>query len=176
MSDAFYNSATSIRQLIGTATASGSSATLTFSSIPARFTHLLVYLMGQQTSGAGSDCTLQFNGDTGSNYDQVLWYGNNNTGPNAAGNTAGTSFGIGNAGTGTANPALWIMEIPFYTNTNWNKTMQSSQGFIQQSTGNARLTYGTFTWRNTAAITSITFTSGGGNWVANSVAYLYGLD
>ena len=128
MSEAFYNSATSIRQLIGTATASGSSTTMTISSIPGNFTHLLVYLMGQQTNNLGNDCTLQLNGDSGSNYDEVLVYSNNGGTSNTVTNAAQASWGIGPLPDGTSNPGLTIMQFPFYTNTNWNRTMSLNQG------------------------------------------------
>lgn len=176
MSDAFFNSSTSIRQLIATDTASGSSTTLSFSSIPSNFNHLVVYLMGQQTNDTFNDCTLQLNGDTGSNYDDVLWYQNGGGNPTTVTNEAQEFWGIGPLADGTSNPALMIAQFPFYTNTNWNKIAYITNGYNQQDGSNNRLTYGFFTWRSKSAITSMVFTSGGGNFVANTVAYLYGLD
>ena len=52
---------------IATINGNGSTATITFSSIPSTYSHLHVRVMARVAAG-GEDLTLQFNGDTGANY------------------------------------------------------------------------------------------------------------
>ena len=62
---------------IATATGTGSSATITFSSIPSTYEHLQIRFTGKGTGSAEVDTSIRFNSDTGSNYawHQVYGYG-----------------------------------------------------------------------------------------------------
>lgn len=170
-------------------------ASVTFSSIPQTYRHLRI-IMGARGSGSVTFTVggLRFNGDTGNNYDHVQLWGNGATGgtaPYAAANQViqGSSIFIGetpgaNASANAANSI--IIDIPWYTTTNFQKTL-----FVSATVPYAALAAGNEAssqmyseivsgrWRNTAAITSVTLiasTSGGtNNYNTNSYFTLYGL-
>jgi hypothetical protein len=153
--------------------------TITF-SVLGSYTNLELRWNARGTDAAASvnmNCT--FNGDTGANYDLERVQGAGAT-ASATEQIAGTSNFIAtvtSAG-GTANMAsAGKVEIYDYRNTTFQKngTAQvichrttASGNTLQQSFG--------FSWRNTAAITSITLTLSAGNFVAGSKFSLYGIN
>ncbi len=158
---------------IATATASGSSAVLSFTSIPQTYTHLQLRIMG---GNSGYACDMQFNSDTGSNYSCHRLTGNNGVSATAA---ATTNFGAirfaqwsGLYYSGSTVSAT-IMDILDYTNTNKYKTTRDLTGYDTNSSGYIDFESGS--WRSTAAITRIDLTMATGNWVAGSQVALYGI-
>jgi hypothetical protein len=137
--------------VVGTAT-----PTITISAIPGTYNALKFYMIGSTSSSA--DAQVQFNGDTGSNYswDYSNGYGNGNT-PSA------TSIHVGYC---TPAPAVcgFTGEIAFYANT----TLYKAIGILNEGYSGA--------WNNTAAVTSLTFTSASGyNFQAGSTISIYGI-
>ena len=157
---------------IATATASGSSAVLSFTSIPQTYTHLQLRIMG---GNSGYACDMQFNSDTGNNYSCHRL-----TGTGSAATAAGTAnFGAirfaqwsGLVYSGSVVSAT-IMDILDYANTNKYKTSRDLTGYDTNSVGYIDFESGS--WRSTAAITRIDLTMVTGNWVSGSTVALYGI-
>ena len=132
----------------------GGSSTVTFSSIPSTYTHLQIRAISK---GAGSttNATYQFNGDTAANYSWHLLYGQGSSALAAAGASA-TFIYLGTQ-SATANTfSTQIIDVLDYANTNKYKTTRNLVGYENNSAGEIGLFSGS--WRNTAAVTSITFT------------------
>jgi hypothetical protein len=167
--------------LIGSATASGSTASISVSAIPGTFNHLKIVVLARQ-SGAGTIALgyMQFNGDTGTNYD----YENLNA------ISAGTTFAqtiadtraviMGILGsTATANrSAVAEILIPMYAGTTFDKegiaTWAANAGTGANTQGTGILG---FAWRpaTPAAITSVALLASSGNLVAGSTMFVYGI-
>ena len=164
---------------IASATGTGSSATITFNSIPGTYQHLqLRCLMLNQSNNAGAPI-IRFNGDTAANYVWHTLAGYNST-VTAAGNTSQTSIypcidDNARAALSTTNPTVAIIDIHDYASTTKNKTVRSFGGMDRNSvTGEIDLNSGL--WRSTSAITSITITNNGAfNWSSNATFALYGV-
>ena len=165
------------QQLLGSPAAS-----VTFSSIAGTYNQLILYMVAAVSDSAlTQNLLVQFNGDTGSNYDYEYHYGNAASGTDVvAGTDATTSilvpFLIG--ATAPANSAAAIrLEFPGYAQTTFKKTLNAQAGAQSgTSAGSFYTSTSTGFWRSTAAITAIKlFENGGGNFVTGSVFTLYGL-
>jgi hypothetical protein len=121
---------------------------------------------------------VKFNSDTGANYDQQYLSAVNTTvaGAGAVAQSA-ILIGLVTAASAGANKAGIVrLTIPYAFGTAFQKNVVSESGYADQSAA----TTGTFrtvgTWRNTAAVTSLTITDqGGGNLNAGSFFELYGV-
>ena len=144
---------------IATTTLSSSTATITFSSIPATYKHLQIRgitRLGSSTTGT-NDIFIRFNSDTAANYSRHALYG---TGATAATNGAGSTTSayaaraVSPRATSTANAfGVFIVDILDYANTNKNKTVRCLGGTDQNGSGEVYLTSGV--WMNTDAINEI---------------------
>ena len=165
--------------LINSNVLSSSAASVTFSSIPATYTDLVLRISARTDNpGVNNEsCYIQFNSDTATNYSYVLISGN---GSAASSSIFSSQTYIGSitadSTTATANTfASWEIYVPSYL-ASQNKpisviAMQENNqtaAFIRPNAG---------LWRNAAAITSITFTgvSGVSSFVSGSSFYLYGI-
>jgi hypothetical protein len=165
---------------IQTFTSDGSTNTVTFSAIPQTFTHLQIRSTIRLSVNSISQAVgLRFNGDAGSNYDWASVSGAGHASLAEGVSTVGGSsifslHSIGNTGAGNLFNGS-ILEIIDYTNTNKNTTTREIGGFTSNggSEEQVRITGGG--WRNTAAITSITLTTGDGNFMNNSRIALFGI-
>ena len=158
---------------------SGGVASITFSSIPADYTDLVVkYSLRSTANDSGGstpiDVRLTFNGSS-SGYSERMIYG---TGSSAASAATSGSY-INWAGTQTNNSqtastfANNEMYIPNYAGSN-NKSV--SVDGVQENNATAaasRLT--AILWGNTSAITSLTLAPDYGNFAQYSTAVLYGI-
>jgi hypothetical protein len=132
---------------IATQTLGSSAATVTFSSIGATYTDLVLIVSATQTPATSANSGfIQLNSDTGSNYSLTNIYGNGS----AAGSgryTSATSMTnmIFQNVVGTT-----IMQFQNYSNTTTNKTVLTranmSSGAVEASVG---------LWRSTTAINRI---------------------
>jgi len=167
---------------ITTTTLGSSTSSFTFSSIPATYTHLQIRCFAQvvrNTFGIASG-NIQFNSDTGSNYSIHNVTGIGGT-PYASGsaNTTSVVTADGMYGTTTGGTfGISIIDILDYANTSKYKTVRTFAGTDFNGTlggygGFVGLTSGN--WRNTNAITSITFSSSDGNLNTYSSFALYGI-
>jgi len=165
---------------IATANGTGSSATITFSSIPSTYTHLQLRYIGRDNrSGVTTDSFIcRFNSDTGSNYMEYhLLQGDGATASASAGSTSNTNILLGSIPAASAlasTVGVGIVDILDYANTNKYKTTRNLMGFDYNGSGTIRLISGL--WMSTSAINSITLTTGtSSNWTGDAQFALYGI-
>jgi hypothetical protein len=156
---------------IATASLSGLN-TITFSSIPQNYEHL--QLRAYLNNAVGNiSVSMQFNGDTGTNYAKHILYGDGSAaGSNAVSSTASMTFHIYSGNTASIFSAS-VMDVLDYSNTNKNKTVRGLCGWDNNGSGSVLL--GSGLWVNTSAVTSITFGAAGGTWSSGSTIALYGI-
>lgn len=156
---------------IATATGTGSSGVITFSSIPSTYQHLQLRCLTSSTITGNYylDLNMRFNSDTGSNYNQHWLYGDGST--VTAGGQAATYCLIGQLGDVNTRAAT-IIDIHDYASTTKNKTVRSFNGVDRNGSGTSSIR--SSLWRNTSAINSITIYSGD-NFSTNNVFALYGI-
>lgn len=151
-------------------------ATIEFTGIPQYFRNLkiIVTMRGTDATPVGY---LQFNGDTGANYDyQTLQEYGTTLATMVTFGANQIPFGLGIQATGLAGSAgIAIVEIPDYRGT-WKKSLIAETTIKYQESG-AGIENRKFRgyWRNTNPITSIKLFLSSGNLAANSVASLYGI-
>lgn len=161
---------------IASATGTGSSGTITFSSIPSTYQHLQIRAIMRNTLSA-SDASfgqMQVNGDTTSaNYAWHELYANGST-VSASGSASGLPY----YGTIVRNLAtsgivgVTIIDIHDYASTSKYKTIRVLSGDDRNGSGDIVMWSGL--WENTNAITSLDFTTGGNFTTATQFA-LYGI-
>jgi len=156
--------------IASTTVGAGGSSSISFTSIPATYTHLQVRALCQ-TNRAGyviDAFTVKFNSDTGSNYSWHTLYGGFDSSPSVTvdvGTSAtATRFYWGNSSVSANVFTAVVMDILDYTNTNKYKTIRTLAGFDVNGTAGTGSYGGTVclssgNWRNTNAITSIEIAS-----------------
>jgi hypothetical protein len=157
---------------LDTKTISTTVASVTFTSIPSGYTDLIL-VADATTAVANGSITLQFNGDTSTNYSYTALYG---TGSAAGSLRASNAAIIGFLGYAAQVPvgtrAMGIAQIQNYSNTTTNKTVLIRNTPAVSSTVEAAVGL----WRSTAAINSITVLPiSGASIGANSTFTLYGV-
>lgn len=161
---------------IASVSGTGSSGTVTFSSIPSTYSHLQVRAFMPVTSNNNAPY-IRFNSDSGNNYTVHTVIGVNNGSVNAQSatsqpyiNIAGFWFGIQ-----TDYPGVSVVDILDYSNTNKYKTVRALAGQDNNSTlGSTGMSSGL--WLSTNAITSISIIlSGATNFSSNARFGLYGI-
>ena len=142
----------------------GGAASITFSSIPATYTHLQIRMTGRLNAASQNGTgILRYNGDTSSsNYTYHEVFGNG-TAASAYGSAAPESNQILSLTGATATASVFgvaITDILDYANTNKYTTQRNFGGYDNNGSGQVRLNSGL--WMNTAAITSIVITPNAG--------------
>jgi hypothetical protein len=173
---------------IASATGTGSSGSITFSSIPSTYVALQLRILTKDTStnnGNSSSPYLRLNGDTGSNYTSHYILADGTTiyvvGEDAATN-AGTGIllnlqpGSGSSVTNTHGVA--IIDLHDYASTTKNKTVRVFSGTdinaATSFTNFVNLTSGAYL--STSAVNSITIYNNGSRlFTTTSVFSLYGI-
>jgi|688.fasta_scaffold797366_2 hypothetical protein len=161
---------------IATTTLSSATGTITFSSIPSTFEHLQVRMVTRGSDGSNglSGNLMRVNGDTGSNYtwDSVYGLGGSlNAGTNLS-QTSMIIIGFVNGGN-TANLfGVNIIDIHDYKNTNKYKTIRAVGG---NGSSIAITSYQVGIWKNTNAITSLSFATDTAQFATNTQIALYGI-
>ena len=175
------NLVTTAYESIATATGTGSSATVSFTSIPSTFTHLQIRAIARDTSAVNDSygARLKINSDTGSNYASHYLLG---AGSSVASGSQGSSITPPNcmqtAGGGMSASiyAAIIIDLLDYKNTNKYKTIRIFTGVETNSATGDNLGLQSALWMNTNAITQIDITSdSGGNWTTDTQFALYGI-
>lgn len=161
---------------IATATITGSSGTITFSSIPSTYQHLQIRYNGRTTAAqTNTQLYVSYNSIT-SGYANHLLGGNGSTAEtnndingsymimyNAVSGASATADMMGNG----------IIDIIDYASTSKNKTLRATIGTDRNGQGNIWLISGLM--NNTAAVSSVKLTLGSGNWTTDSTVALYGI-
>ena len=170
--------------LIASQVLAGAVASVTFSAIPQTYHHLrLVCVVRSDRAATVIDqIGAQLNGDTGAHYDVVEVYGSNGS---VQGNiTVAASYFLAQqfsmpGASGTAGlVSSVVIEIPLYSGATFQKVIHSKGDYIDGAIGSSDSTNSsqTATWRNGAAVSSITlFSTNGANFVTGCAFYLYGV-
>lgn len=156
---------------IADAAGTGSSTIMTFNTIPATYTDLMLVVSASSTAATNfTYANISFNGVT-TNLSNRRLAGYNNTSVVSDNDTV-ISFALNgtNAASTAGNTAIYI---PNYAGST-NKSVSVDQASEYNGGGNLLgITAGL--WSSTAAITSITLTTQSGNFSNYSTATLYGI-
>ena len=152
---------------IATANGTGSSGTISFTSIPSTYTDLV--LVSNFESSTAANVFYRVNGDTGSNYSDTTVYGDGSS----TGSYRRSNQTLSYTTYISASGQRVVMTTNFmnYANTTTNKT------FITRF-NNASFELGAVVglWRSTSAITSVTINlNNSANFTSNSTFTLYGI-
>jgi hypothetical protein len=147
---------------IATTTLSTATASVTFSTISGAYTDLVIVINGLYSGTTYGK--FDFNSDTTSgnySYTRLLGYSGGVL-SDRAGGTDGISLG--------SSRGTWIAHINNYSNSTTYKTLLARENAAGTGTG----AY-VYLWRNTAAITSVTFTGVSGNFASTTTLTLFGI-
>jgi len=162
------------------ATATPSSASVTFSNIPQGYQDLFIVINGRSTKSGSTDVLdIQLNGDGGSGalYSHTRLYGDGSSASSARGSNNGAYYTdyyfVGNTATSGIFNSTEI-HILNYANTSTYKTMLVRAADDQNGSGATTLSVGL--WRNTNAISSIfLFPDNSSAFVAGTRISIYGV-
>lgn len=158
-------------ELIATTGApSASVASLSFTSIPSTYTDLILTLSIRSTSTNNYGSVLFNSSSTG--YTRKILYGDGSTAYSTS-PTGYESLSINPSNATGSTFANYQMYIPNYAGSNNKSFSVDAVGENNGTTAQAIFHAGT--WANSAAITSLTITSGAGDIAQYSTAYLYGI-
>lgn len=157
----------------------GTSAAITFASIPQAFSHLRIVGYAR-TDGAVTvqDMLMRFNGDSGANYDRQYLSGAVSTA--AAGESFGTT-GLGVSSVPGASAAANLFApfdivTPYYSQGSNHKASVSCWAYkYGTASGNLGVGMMSHFWRSAAAITQVSLHPTSGNFVAGTRVTLYGM-
>jgi hypothetical protein len=163
----------SYESIATTTVGSGGSSTITFSSIPATFTHLQLRYIAQNTV-ANYYVKMQFNSDTGTRY-ATHYLNGSGSAVSASASTSDTGLYLPR--TNTSNFSAGVCDILDYTNTNKNKTVRSIGGF--DANGSGYVDFNSGLWMpaslGSGNITQIDLILEAGNYAQYSQFALYGI-
>ena len=164
-------------ELISTAYGTGSSGTITFSSIPSTYKHLQIRYTGKITWGIEiAVMSLRFNSDSASNYNYHRMYDN---APSVASDSSGgtiteiSTFTLDAGATG--NELVFgagVIDILDFASTTKNKTVRGLTGVKNSG---SRISLSSGLWRSTSAVTSLSLIAPVGNFTTTSRFSLYGI-
>lgn len=155
---------------IATTTLGSLQTEITFSSIPATYTDIVLIFNGVRGSGPDLDLCLRFNGDAGNNYSNTTLRGTGST----VDSFRNSNQSVMRIGVITLDRTMMRVNITNYANTNVFKSIIAREDSINGSYG---LTETTGLWRDTSAINSITIRNQPtfGSFDTGCVATLYGI-
>jgi hypothetical protein len=146
--------------------------TVSFTNIPNTYTDLVLIAspLGYGNPPQNGDINVQFNGDTGTNYN----YGRLVTTSTIVSSRANNTTIINNSD--ATYPGSWRIDVFNYAATDYWKHVMIVGGDVNTS-GNGNVSHSIGVWRNTAAINSIQIRAetGSGQWAVNSKFTLYGI-
>lgn len=168
------------RILISSTTLTTSAASVTFSSIPATYTDLVLKMSMRADTAAGFErLQIRFNGDTATNYSTIDVYSTPGQVLSET-NANKTYFYIQQAINSTAQTANTFANAELYI-PSYQASQNKPAGFFGVAENNSASLNAAFIninsdlWRNTSAITSLNASIGSGNFVSGSSFYLYGI-
>lgn len=157
-------------------------STITFTNIPSTYSHLQVRGVARTTRAtfANDGLAFYFNGDNAANYSRHQFAGDASGGIDngPAANSTFMFTQVGGNGAGTNIFGAAIVDILDYSNTNKYKTARMFSGVDNNSAAGQQsgfVSLASGSWRNTNAITSITFYGYSGNFLQNTSLALYGI-
>lgn len=159
---------------IATSTLATAAASVTFSSIPATYTDLVLVVASLNNTATNTSFQFQVgNGsvDTGTNYSLTELFGTGSAASSdrASNDTAAYLNGPG-IGTSTNIPNLYITNLMNYSNTTTYKTFLGRGGSAEKN-----LVATVNLWRSTAVINTIKIFQSANNMATGSTFTLYGI-
>jgi hypothetical protein len=161
-------------ELIATTFGTGSSGTITFSSIPQTYKHLQIRSVQKSTASNNRLVRMRFNGVSSASYSTHFIQG------------SGSSIGSFNITSGTFVELFYsafasaansfgagIVDVLDYSSTTKNTTVRVLSGQTQPDADNVRFTSGLFI--NTAAVTSVSFEAAADSFNSLTRFSLYGI-
>ena len=155
---------------IATTTLGSTSATITFSSIPATYTDLRLVIVPLGTATANLFFT--YNNDTGTNYSQTTLSGNGTTAASASATSRGNLYLTYVTNIQTATPTLRTIDIFSYAGSTF-KTALTTENSDLNGSGSVARTVGL--WSSTSAINRLDIFVSGTTMAAGTTATLYGI-
>jgi hypothetical protein len=157
---------------IATNTLSSSQGTVTFASISASYTDLVLITVAKLASGT-SGMKLRFNSDSGANYGNTYLYGSSSSQGSVSDSGTGTGVQFYYAAyIDSTNFAITTTNIMNYSNSTTHKPVISRDGSAKVSGTDLTIS----TWRNNSAINSIDILTGNANSFASGSTFtLYGI-
>jgi hypothetical protein len=153
---------------------SGGQSSVTFSSIPATFTHLQIRSISRDARAYyGSPMDLTFNGSGATAYARHRLAGDGSSATSGA-DTSQTYMRLEGGGNTANTFNASIIDILDYTSTNKNKTVRQLAGIDANGSGDVTLVSGLW-YATPAAITSITLTPFSSPFAQYSHFALYGI-
>ena len=161
--------------LIASTAGTGSSGTVSFTSINSAYTDL-VLVINANGSYNGFGVYMTLNGDTTSKYSVTTVKGNSG-GATSSRNTSQTNMLIGgwSIGAGSTYNSPIIMHINDYANTSTYKTVLTRAN-IFDNTPNSEVSATVGLYQSTSAISRIDLITGAGNWNTTASFKLYGIE
>ena len=161
--------------LISSNVLSSSAASVTFSSIPATYTDLVLRWSIRDDQTGPNDLLITFNNNSSTLYSRVIVLGDG-SGPDSKISSASTAIYGQRAVEGTAYTSNTFgsgeMYIPSYT---VSQDKPIGLNYVTENNATAAIVVAHASlFRSTSAISEIAFTSGG-NFVSGSSFYLYGI-
>jgi hypothetical protein len=153
---------------IATTTLGTTATSVTFSSIPATYTHLQIRAI--ILSNTALNTGLRFNSDSGTNYSWHQLIGSG-TAASSYGVATQNSALVGYVGGVASTPEAVVIDVLDYANTSKYKTLRTLEGNDMNGTGYVGLWSGL--WQSTSAVTSITLS--GTSFTQYSSFALYGI-
>lgn len=165
-------------ELIETNILGSNASSITFSSIPGTYKHLEIRVVARASTSSYNSTTTRvtLNGDTGANYSS------HDVGGSGTSVSSNASTGLAfmrnlliipsSASTASAFGS-GVISILDYASTTKFKTLRSLAGWTSNLDQGIQL--GSGSWRNTAAVTSITLTDDRNSYVTGSRFSLYGI-
>jgi hypothetical protein len=153
---------------IASTTLGSAASTISFTSIAATYTDLVLVLVGKRTTG-GNNLEVNFNNDSTALYSRTLLYGNGSAAGSTR-NTGQTSIKDFYVGLNASNESTHIMNIMNYANTTTFKTMLWRSDRADEA---AQAIVGLY--RSTSAINRIDLSTSGSTITAGTTASLYGI-
>ena len=159
---------------IATAVGTGSSDTITFSSIPSTYTHLQVRGIAN-AANIGALMAMRLSGDTGSNYARHYLDGSGSsaTAGAATSQTQMSFFDVTRLPTLSNTYGVFVCDILDYADTNKYKTVRILSGQDSNGSGGIDLTSGL--WMSTSAVSSVTIRLNTSNFTTATQFALYGI-
>jgi microcompartment protein CcmK/EutM len=156
---------------IATTTLGSATNSVTFSSIPATYTDLVIVTDFTVTVNNQAAHYVQINGDTGNNYSRTILYGTGSAAGSARqSNNSSLYFGMWVEDMDTTDRSVISIYFNNYSNSTTFKT-----GLGRYSVATKEVGAGVGTWRNTAAITSLNLAIVSNNYAVGSTFTLYGI-
>jgi hypothetical protein len=170
-----YPRVTNSYESIATVSGTGSSNTISFTSIPSTYKHLQVRFISRSTTSSFNQVFFQLNSDTASNYSMHLLLGDGSTA--SAYGEANATRGSVAMQTGSSNGAniygTSVLDVLDYTNTNKFKTTRGLAGV--DANGSGYVWYSSGNWRSTSSVTSLQLIAETGSFTTDSQFALYGI-